>query len=38
MGDRAKAASYYDRLVRLAAKSDGNRPELAHAKMVLGAR
>ncbi len=38
MGDRAKAAWYYDRLVKLAAKSDANRPELVRAKMVLGAR
>jgi tetratricopeptide (TPR) repeat protein len=38
MGDRAKAASYYDRLVRLASKSDANRPEVARAKLVLGAR
>ena len=38
MGDRAKAASYYDRLVKLTAKSDSNRPELVRAKMVLGAR
>jgi len=38
MGDRAKAASYYDRLVKLAAKSDAKRPELVRAKMVLGSR
>ena len=38
MGDRAKAAFYYDRLVKLAAKSDANRPEIVRAKMVLGSR
>ena len=38
MGDRAKAAAYFDRLVKLAAKSDGARPELVRARMALASR
>ncbi len=37
-GDRTKAAMYYDKLLRLASKSDGTRPELARAKMALASR
>ncbi|MEP7067628.1 MAG: hypothetical protein ABI789_00245 [Usitatibacter sp.] len=38
MGDRAKAAAYYDRLVKLGAKADANRPELVRARMALASR
>jgi hypothetical protein len=31
-GDRTKEKGYYADLIRLAAKSDGERPELARAK------
>src|SRR5712675_406909 len=34
-GDKAKAKGYYADLLRLAAKSDGERPELARAKEFL---
>ncbi|MBI2753843.1 MAG: hypothetical protein HYX46_10070 [Betaproteobacteria bacterium] len=34
-GDTAKAKGYYGELMRLAAKSDGERPELARAKQFL---
>lgn len=34
-GDMAKAKGYYADLIRLAAKSDGQRPELARAKAFL---
>jgi uncharacterized protein HemY len=34
-GDKAKAKSYYADLLRLTAKSDGERPELARAKEFL---
>jgi hypothetical protein len=35
MGDNAKARAYYAKLVELAKKSDGNRPELVRAKASL---
>jgi len=38
MGDRAKATAYYQKLVTLAAKSDGSRHELVLAKMALTQR
>jgi hypothetical protein len=34
-GDRAKAAGYYGKLMALAGKGDGTRPELAQAKAYL---
>ena len=34
-GDKVKAKGYYADLVRLTAKSDGERPELARAKQFL---
>jgi hypothetical protein len=34
-GDRVKAKAYYAELIRLAAKSDGGRPELKRAKNYL---
>ena len=34
-GNMAKAKAYYSDLMRLAAKSDGERPELARAKEFL---
>ncbi len=37
-GDRAKAAAYSRKLLELAAKGDGNRPELSKAKAVLAQR
>jgi len=37
-GDRQKAAAYFEKLVALASKADTTRPEVAHAKAVLGRR
>jgi uncharacterized protein HemY len=34
-GDRVKAKAYYAELTKLAAKSDGGRPELKRAKNYL---
>jgi uncharacterized protein HemY len=34
-GDKAKAKGYYADLLRLTAKSDGERPELAQARKFL---
>ena len=38
MGDKAKAAEYYAKVVQLAAKSDGSRPEVIKAKMAVAYR
>jgi len=38
MGDKAKAAEYYAKVVQLAAKSDGTRPEVVKAKMAVAYR
>ena len=37
-GDRAKAAGYYTKLIALAEKTDGNRPELRRARTYLAQR
>jgi tetratricopeptide (TPR) repeat protein len=37
-GDRQKAAAYCEKLVALASKADTLRPEVTHAKAVLGRR
>ena len=37
-GDRQKAAAYFEKFVALSSKADTPRPELAHAKEVLGRR
>jgi hypothetical protein len=34
-GDMTKAKGYYTDMIRLSAKSDGERPELARAKKFL---
>jgi len=34
-GDRETARSYYDILVQISTRADGNRPELAHAHLFL---
>ena len=37
-GDREKAAGYFEKLIALSSKADTTRPEVAHAKAVLGRR
>ena len=37
-GDRQKATAYFEKLVALSSKADTPRPELAHAKELLGRR
>ena len=37
-GDRQKATAYFEKLVALSSKADSPRPELAHAKELLGRR
>jgi tetratricopeptide (TPR) repeat protein len=37
-GDRTKAAAYYTKLLALASKGDGKRPELSKAKAMLAQR
>ena len=37
-GDRQKAVAYFEKLVALSSKADTTRPELAHARAVLGRR
>ena len=37
-GDRRKAADYYAKLMDLAKKADGNRPELARARAYVAQR
>ena len=34
-GDREAARSYYDTLIQISARADGDRPELAHAHTFL---
>jgi Tfp pilus assembly protein PilF len=37
LGDRAKATTYYQKLLEIAATADTDRPELQHAKAFLAA-
>jgi tetratricopeptide (TPR) repeat protein len=38
MGDKKKATGYYAKLLELSSKSDGDRPELMHAKAYVAQR
>ena len=38
VGDRYKAAGYFEKVVALSSKADTTRPEMAHARSFLGRR